>query len=240
MLGQRLRQLRKEKSLTIQQVADKLGVTRACVFKKETGTSRSDFNRLESLANVFGLSARDLLDNSPGPAAPHQVSDASSALLWSRRSSWGRSQKHPSQGLTRVVCQISRGSSLRPYATASVPRAANCSWYTIPQGPHHSMPWALTAKAADSTRMKSSQGLTSKSPNGWDRQIPTMSASNSARFEGGSSAWITYPRGMLRLKAMVQCALITFGLGDLVTPRTAPGTRRGPSTVRDLRQTLGA
>jgi transcriptional regulator with XRE-family HTH domain len=75
MLGQRLRQLRKEKSLTLQQVADALGVTRACVSKWETGTSSPDLNRLESLANVFGLSARDLLDNSPGTAAPHQVSD---------------------------------------------------------------------------------------------------------------------------------------------------------------------
>ena len=60
---------------------------------------------------------------------------------------------------------------------------------------------------------------------------------------------------------MVQCARITFGVGDivdpdeaqrvllakqcdkeaqgeLVTPRPAPGTRRGPSSVRDLRQAL--
>lgn len=77
MLGQRLRQLRKEKSLTLQQVADELGVTRACVSKWETGTSSPDLNRLVSLANVFGLAARDLLGDSPHADAPHahRVSD---------------------------------------------------------------------------------------------------------------------------------------------------------------------
>jgi transcriptional regulator with XRE-family HTH domain len=75
MLGQRLRQLRKEKSLTLQQVAGELGVTRACVSKWETGTSSPDLNRLERLANVFGLSARDLLDSSPDSTVPHQVND---------------------------------------------------------------------------------------------------------------------------------------------------------------------
>jgi transcriptional regulator with XRE-family HTH domain len=61
MLAQRLRQLRKDKSLTLQQVAQQLGVTRACVSKWETGTSKPDLARLEELANLLGLSLSDLL-----------------------------------------------------------------------------------------------------------------------------------------------------------------------------------
>ena len=76
MLGPRLRQLRKGKSLTLQQVADELGVTRACVSKWETGTSSPDISRLDSLANVFGLGAKDLLGDSPSKPPPtHTVSD---------------------------------------------------------------------------------------------------------------------------------------------------------------------
>ena len=61
MLGQRLRQLRKEKSLTLQQVADALGVTRACVSKWETGRSEPDLGSIDSIGAVFGFTASELL-----------------------------------------------------------------------------------------------------------------------------------------------------------------------------------
>jgi transcriptional regulator with XRE-family HTH domain len=61
MLGQRLRQLRKEKSLTLQQVADALGVTRACVSKWETGRSEPDLGSIDAIGAIFGFSASELL-----------------------------------------------------------------------------------------------------------------------------------------------------------------------------------
>jgi len=61
MLGHRLRQLRKEKSLTLQQVADALGVTRACVSKWETGRSQPDLVSIEAISAVFGFTASELL-----------------------------------------------------------------------------------------------------------------------------------------------------------------------------------
>ena len=96
----------------------------------------------------------------------------------------------------------------------------------------------------------------------WDRRVPTTVREHLCEVRGTSSPWITHPRRMLRHKAMVQCARITFGMGDVVDPDEAhriliarghaptasalqypqkPGTgaRRGPSSVRDLRQTLG-
>jgi hypothetical protein len=96
----------------------------------------------------------------------------------------------------------------------------------------------------------------------WDRRVPTTVREYLSEVRGAGSAWITHPRRMLRHKAMVQCARITFGLGDIVDPdeaqrvllakeaptnsqldrdklRPASGTRRGPSNVRDLRKALG-
>ena len=61
MLGQRLRQLRKEKSFTLQQVADALGVTRACVSKWETGRSQPDLGSIDAIGAVFGFTASELL-----------------------------------------------------------------------------------------------------------------------------------------------------------------------------------
>lgn len=65
MLGQRIRQLRREKSLTLQQVAQALGVTRACVSKWETGATQPDLTRLGELAAVLGLSTGELVSAAP-------------------------------------------------------------------------------------------------------------------------------------------------------------------------------
>ncbi len=61
MLSQRLRQLRQSKGMTLQQVAERLGVTRASVSKWEGGSSRPDMSRLDGLAQLFGVSTHYLL-----------------------------------------------------------------------------------------------------------------------------------------------------------------------------------
>jgi len=61
MIGQRIRQLRREKSFTLQQVADALGVTRACVSKWETGRSQPDLESIDAIGAIFGLTASELL-----------------------------------------------------------------------------------------------------------------------------------------------------------------------------------
>ncbi len=71
MLSQRLRQLRKERSLTLQEVADHLGVTRASASKWETGLSHPSFKRLDALAKLYGVSTPELLSSPPSdPSAP--------------------------------------------------------------------------------------------------------------------------------------------------------------------------
>ena len=46
----------------------------------------------------------------------------------------------------------------------------------------------------------------------WDRRVPTIVREYLVEVRGVSAGWITHPRRMLRHKAMVQCARLTFGL----------------------------
>ena len=45
----------------------------------------------------------------------------------------------------------------------------------------------------------------------WDRRVPTSVREYLVEVRGVSAGWITHPRRMLRHKAMVQCARLTFG-----------------------------
>jgi hypothetical protein len=95
-----------------------------------------------------------------------------------------------------------------------------------------------------------------------DRRVASAVREYLCEVRGTSSAWITHPRRMLRHKAMVQCARITFGMGDIVDPDEAqrtfattnqrtegltqtpaqssnPPTKRGPTSVNELKRTLG-
>ena len=68
MIGQRIRELRLGRGLTLQEVATVLGVTRASVSKWEQGHSHPEYSRLEELARLFGVPATHLL--SEGTAEP--------------------------------------------------------------------------------------------------------------------------------------------------------------------------
>jgi hypothetical protein len=65
-----------------------------------------------------------------------------------------------------------------------------------------------------------------------DRRVPTAVREYLCEVRGTSSAWITHPRRMLRHKAMVQCARVAFGLGEIVDPdeadQIARARRAGP------------
>ena len=46
----------------------------------------------------------------------------------------------------------------------------------------------------------------------WDRRVPTTVREYFDEVRGGSTAWITHPRRMLRHKALVQCARLAFAM----------------------------
>ena len=67
----------------------------------------------------------------------------------------------------------------------------------------------------------------------WDRRVPTSVREYLCEVRGLSQAWITHPRRMLRHKAMVQCARISFGMGDIFDPDEAQRI-----TIRDETERL--
>ena len=60
-LGERLINLRKEKHLSQEELAEKLGVTRQTISKWETEESKPDFDKIIPLCMVLGISSDELL-----------------------------------------------------------------------------------------------------------------------------------------------------------------------------------
>lgn len=62
-LGEKLLNLRKSKQLSQEEVADKLNVTRQTVSKWETDQSTPDFDKIEPLCKLYGITADELVSN---------------------------------------------------------------------------------------------------------------------------------------------------------------------------------
>lgn len=61
-VGSFLRELRKEKQLTQEQLAEKLGVSRRTVSRWETGSNMPDLDVLIEMADYYDVQLRELLD----------------------------------------------------------------------------------------------------------------------------------------------------------------------------------
>ena len=68
-----------------------------------------------------------------------------------------------------------------------------------------------------------------------DRRVATTVREYMSEANTASGAWLTHPRRMLRHKAMVQCARLSFGLGCLYEPDEADRIRSA-TEKRELRQ----
>lgn len=68
-LGQRIRELRKARGLTLQQVADVFGITRASVSGWESDDTRPDQDKLPALARKLGTTVEHLLTGKRPDAA---------------------------------------------------------------------------------------------------------------------------------------------------------------------------
>lgn len=60
-LGERLLQYRKKINMSQDQLAEKVGVTRQTISKWETDQSTPDFNKIEPLCNIFGITTDELI-----------------------------------------------------------------------------------------------------------------------------------------------------------------------------------
>lgn len=60
-IGEKLYELRKEKHLSQEEVAEKLDVTRQTISKWETNMSTPDFDKIKPLCELYGITADELL-----------------------------------------------------------------------------------------------------------------------------------------------------------------------------------
>ena len=65
-LGEKLKEARKQASLSQEQLAEKLGVSRSAVAKWETGNGIPDVGNLKVIAQLLNVSIDYLLDDSEG------------------------------------------------------------------------------------------------------------------------------------------------------------------------------
>lgn len=81
-LGKRIREKRKERGLTLQQLGDVFGVTRSSVSDWESGKTRPDQDKLVKLAQVLGTTLQDLLsDNGQKSAVIPELKNSKPATL---------------------------------------------------------------------------------------------------------------------------------------------------------------
>lgn len=65
-IGERLLELRKQKGLSQEEVADQVGVTRQTVSKWEVGESKPDFDKIIPLCDLFSITTEELLRGEKG------------------------------------------------------------------------------------------------------------------------------------------------------------------------------
>ena len=61
-LHERIYQLRKEKNMTQQDLADRLGVSRQAVSRWEMGSAKPELDSLSAISQIFGITVDELLN----------------------------------------------------------------------------------------------------------------------------------------------------------------------------------
>ena len=69
-LGETIRELRREKGLSQEQLAERTGLSRQTIYKWESGQAAPDLENLQTLAGALGTTVSRLLGEAPPPSRP--------------------------------------------------------------------------------------------------------------------------------------------------------------------------
>lgn len=108
----RLRELRKEKKLTQQELADAIGVTRRGFQKWENGESQIKSNNAQQLADYFGVSVGYLLGYEPEGMPKRSIYDEVYSALLRVKS---ENPNHDDRVAIREVCMELIEATLEGY-----------------------------------------------------------------------------------------------------------------------------
>lgn len=81
-IGKNIRDLRQQKHLTQEELAEQLFVTRQTVSNYENGRTRPDVDQILRLAEIFDTDANAVLYGPPVPEGRKKRSDPSCGRLW--------------------------------------------------------------------------------------------------------------------------------------------------------------
>lgn len=115
MLGRRIQELRREKGISQEGLAEKMGVSRQAVSKWESGQSAPDLEKLVALSEFFGTTTDYLLKG----IEPVQAGD----------SEWNRSAENVAVMETERVTQ-SGSSQINPQTKRSLSRSKDIAFVT--------------------------------------------------------------------------------------------------------------
>lgn len=80
LLGQRVKELRKKKNLTQEQLSEKMNVYQKQIGNIETGTTFTTMTNLEKLAEILGVEIKDLFDFGYNKSSQDLIQDINSML----------------------------------------------------------------------------------------------------------------------------------------------------------------
>ncbi|SHG16977.1 MULTISPECIES: helix-turn-helix domain-containing protein [Eubacteriales] len=82
MVGDKIREIRKEHNMTQEQLAQKIGVKRSVVSKYETGNIVPSIDQLYKIADVFSIWIGELLDNMTGDIIDNVIKKSAGAIVY--------------------------------------------------------------------------------------------------------------------------------------------------------------
>ena len=104
--GRFIAQKRKEKNLTQEQLAEKLGVSNKTISKWETGKSMPDYGIVKSLCEELGITINELIDGEESKGKSIQAYDDERIMDLLRRTQELEKQKNLLYGILLIVMGI--------------------------------------------------------------------------------------------------------------------------------------
>ena len=131
MLNERLKNLRLAKGLTLQQVGDVFGISKASVFSWESGKSHPDHKKLVKLADVFSTSVQYLIAGIADHPASNSTSHGVRFYSWEKL---GSDLEKLNENLSTVTALHSK-PGINSFATR-YPGSSDRNWQSnaIPAG----------------------------------------------------------------------------------------------------------
>jgi transcriptional regulator with XRE-family HTH domain len=106
MTGKFISQKRKEKNLTQEQLAEKLGVSNKTVSKWETGKCMPDYSVVKNLCEELGITVAELMDGEATDEKSVRTYDDEQIMDLLRRTQELEKQKNVSSGVLLIVMGI--------------------------------------------------------------------------------------------------------------------------------------